>query len=83
MSNHSALQAAIRVSTGTALDYNGDWSALFDKDGIAAGSWNGRMLAWINAELLTSYTSLPEAQQAYAVAKGFTNWSSINTATGL
>jgi len=83
MSNHSGLQAAIRVSTSTTGPYNADWLALFAKDGTTGTTYNERMLAWINAELVASYTSLPAAQTAYAVAKGFTSWSAINTATGL
>jgi len=83
MSNHSGVQAALRASTSKALDYNGDWSAQFDKDAIAAGSFNGRMLAWLNAELVASHTDLAAAQNAYAKAAGFTNWSAMNTLTGL
>lgn len=81
MSNQSGVQAAIRASTGTAYDYNSDWSALFNASGISAGDWNGRMLAWINNSLGTSYASLPVAQQAYAVSQGFVNWSAMNTLT--
>jgi hypothetical protein len=79
MSNQSGVQAAVRAVTGTTLDYNGDWSALFDADGIAAGDWNGRMLAWINTTLGTSYTNLPGAMHAFAVDQGFTSWSAMNT----
>lgn len=74
-------QAAVRASTGTALDYNGDWSALFDQAGIAAGDWNGRMLAWINAQLSASYASVPTAMQAYAASQSAPNWSSMGTFT--
>lgn len=79
MTNQSDLQQSIRDITGTSLDYNGDWSALFDLDGIPAGDWNGRLLAWINFQLGTSYTNLPEAQNAYAVENGAMNWSALNT----
>lgn len=79
MTNQSGVQQAVRDITGTALDYNGDWSALFDQDGIPAGDWNGRLLAWINQTLGTSYTNLPGAMQAFAVEQGFRNWSSMNT----
>ena len=79
MTNQSGVQQAVRDTTGTALDYNGDWSALFDQDGIAAGDFNGRMLAWINQYLGASHTSLPAAQQAFAVEQGFANWSSMGT----
>ena len=79
MSNQSGVQAAVRAITGTTLDYNGDWSALFDADGIAAGDWNGRMLAWINQTLGTSYSGLPGAMNAFAVDQGFSSWSAMNT----
>lgn len=70
-------QQSVRDLTGTALDYNSDWSALFDDAGIAAGPWNGRLLAWINNTLGTSYAGLPAAQQAFAVSRGYANWSSM------
>lgn len=79
MTNQGGVQAAVRALTGTALDYNGDWSALFDADGIASGDWNGRLLNWINAKLSTSYTNLPAAMQAFAEDQGFDNWHSMNT----
>jgi len=79
MSNQGGVQQAIRDQTGTALDYNGDWSALFDQDGIAAGDWNGRLLAWINSTLGTSYTEINGAMQAFAVDQGFTSWGAMNT----
>jgi hypothetical protein len=79
MSNQSALQAAIRASTGTTHDMNGDWLALFASAGMSTGSFNERMLAWLNGELSASYTSLPAAQQAYAVAQGAARWSDLTT----
>jgi len=79
MTNQGGVQAAVREQTGTALDFNGDWHALFDADGIATGPFNGRMLLWINGQLSTSYASLPQAMQAFAVDQGFNNWSSMST----
>lgn len=81
MSNQGGVQAAIRASTGTTLDYNGDWHALFDADSIETGPFNERLLDWINFKMTASYTSLPEAMQAYAEDQGFNNWSSMNTLT--
>lgn len=81
MSNQGKVQASVRAITSTSLDYNGDWNALFSAAGITARTWNGRMLAWINGRLGTSYTSLPTAQQAFAVNQGYTNWSSMGTIT--
>lgn len=80
MSTNTELQqASIRALTGTTYDYNGDWSALFDLDGIPAGNWNGRMLAWINQQLVADYTDLPSAMNAFAVANGVENWNSLGT----
>lgn len=81
MSNQGGIQAALRLSTGKAIDYNGDWHAQFDLDGIPAGDFNGRMLQWINQTLGTSYADLPGAMQAFAVDQGFSNWSSMDTLT--
>ncbi len=81
MSNQGGIQAALRLSTGKALDYNGDWLALFDQDGVASGDFNGRMLAWINQTLGTSFSDLPGAQAAYAAEQGFSSWGAMDTLT--
>lgn len=77
--NQEGKHEAVRAITGTARSYNEDWHALFDDDGIAAGPFDSRMLAWINATLGTSYTNVNEAMQAFAVEQGFANWASMNT----
>ncbi len=77
--NQEGRQAGVRAITGTALTYNGDFEALFDHESIPAGTFNGRLLAWINARRSASFTSLPQAMAAYAAAHGFTRWSDINT----
>ena len=77
MSQQGLLQGSVRAVTGTALTWEGDWHALFDLDGIPAGTWNGRMLAWINDFLGTTYPDLPGAQAAMAAEAGASNWSSI------
>lgn len=77
--NQSDVQASIRAATGTALPFEGDWHALFDQASIATGPFDGRLLAWINAQLVASYTSLPTAQQALAASRGFANWSSMTS----
>lgn len=78
MTNQSGIHAAVRAITGTESTYESDWHALFDLDGIDAGPFDGRMLAWINGRLGTSYESLPVAQMAFAADQGFYNWSSMN-----
>ena len=81
MSNQSGVQAAIRASTGTAGTYTEDWHALWDDAAVAAGTFNERMLAWINGRLSSIYTNVNEAMQAYAEDQGFANWSSMDTLT--
>lgn len=75
--NQEARQLSIRDSTSTAGMLNEDWHALFDDAGVAAGTFNERMLAWINERLSASYASLPEAMQAFAADQGYSNWSSM------
>lgn len=77
--NQEGRQAAIRASTGTTGQAVEDWHALFDDAGIAAGSFNERMLAWINAELGTSYTNLNGAMWAYADNAGYDRWNAMAT----
>lgn len=80
MSNQSGRHAAINAILGiTGGTYEGSFHALFDDAGIATGPFNGRLLAWINDYLGTSYTDLPGAQHAYAVSLGFNDWNSLNT----
>ena len=81
MSNDGDRQAVLRTSTGKALDYNGDWLARFDSNlpsPIPAGDFNGRLLAFINTQLGTSYTEINGAKQAYAIAQSTTGAKSFN-----
>lgn len=79
--NQSDRQASVRAVTGTAWTYEGDWSALFDSASIPAGSFNGRLLAWINSTMSASYTELNGAMQAYAVSQGAASWNELGTFT--
>lgn len=92
MSNQGSVQQSVRDRHGQAgnRDWNGDWHELWDQEEIFAtddgtpeadripGSFNERMLKWINAELApATYTNLPGAMQAYAESLDFYNWSSM------
>ncbi|MGO4334963.1 hypothetical protein AB4037_08610 [Labrys sp. KB_33_2] len=79
MSNQALRQASVRAATGTAYDYNGDWSALFDLAGVPAYDWNGRLLAYINLKLGTPYTEINGAMAAFAIANGAPDWNSLGT----
>lgn len=78
MTNQGDRQASVRALTGTAFDYNGDWSALFDQEGYSSASFNERFLAWLNGRLGTTYSNLSCAMQAFAEANGFFNWDAVN-----
>lgn len=82
MANTSAQglrQGIARTATGTTLSYNGDFLALFTQAGITLeGGFNGRLLRYINLKLSTSFTNLPQAMAAMAVANPpATNFSSM------
>lgn len=77
MTNQSDKQASIRAITGTTGTYEGDWHALFTARGIAAGTFNQRLLGWINSKLAASYTELNSAMAALAAANSYTNWNSM------
>lgn len=70
-------QQSLRTVTGKAYDHNGDWIAKFQAASIASSDFNGMMIAWINAKLVTTYTTLNGAQAALAAA------NSANTFTGM
>ena len=76
--NQEAKQASIRTITGTTNTYNGDWLALFDAASIASGSFNGRMIAWLQGETGSSKTNINDLQAAYAELLGFDQWNSVN-----
>lgn len=84
--NQESLIEALRaVSSNTDdLGYTGEWLAVFDVDEIDPGTFNERMLSWLNAELVADededapYPTLMQAKEVYAQAAGFANWSSMN-----
>lgn len=79
--NQEGRQIAVRSNTSTTYDHNSDWHALFTSAGIAAGPWNARMIAWVNATLSTSYTNLNDAMNAFAIGKGYESFADMNDFT--
>lgn len=79
MSQQGLRQASVRAVTGSAETYEGDWHRLFDLAGIAEGTFNGRLLAWINLRLSAAYTEVNSAMQALADEFGAFNFSSLGT----
>lgn len=79
MSNQSLKQASVRAVTGTVLTFEGDWHALFDNDGIAAGTFNERFLLWLEGKTGVSGLTLDGQKAAFAVSEGVINWDSLGT----
>lgn len=75
----SLRQASIRTRTGKAQPFNGDWHDLFDRNGIAPGPYDGRLLRWCNLQMGTSYTDVSGAKTAYAKYLGWDRWGSIKS----
>jgi hypothetical protein len=84
MSNQEKRQQSVRAVTGTAYAYNDDWMALFTAAGITTGVYNERLLVWINTQLGSAYTTLPDAMKAFAVRQERASWDEMGTfSTGL
>jgi hypothetical protein len=78
MTNQSDRQADSRSFTSTSLTYEGDSLAYFDSQSVAAGDYNGRLLAWINQALGTSYTEINGAKTALANAGSAPTWDGLS-----
>lgn len=78
MTNQGDRQADARSSTGTSLTYEGDTLAYFDSQSVPAGDYNGRLLAWINQTLGTSYTEINGAKTALANNVSIPTWDGLN-----
>lgn len=83
MTNQESKQSAIRGITGTTLDYNGDWMALFTYESIGAGEFNGRFIAWLQTATSSASTDINDLKQLYASQNGFNNWEAVNTISAL
>lgn len=75
--SYELIQRLVRVETGTNGTYAEDWFARFTAAGFTTGTFNERMLAWINDTLGTSYTFLPDAMRAYAEYSNARTWGEI------
>lgn len=81
MSNQGKRQESVRAVTGTAYSYEGDWHALFSAAGIPNGTFNERLLPWINAQLSTSYVEINGAMNAFALSNGVASWNELGLFT--
>lgn len=81
MSNQSLKQTSIRVVTSTTGTLQEDWLALFTVRSIPAGTFNERMIGYLQGELSSSDTNLPALKQAFAVSQGDDNWDSMGSFT--
>lgn len=83
MTNQESLQSCIRAITGTALENNGDWLALFDIYNIPQGTFNERMAKWLQSSLNTTRDNINELKAQYAIYSGFNGWSELNCLSAL
>jgi hypothetical protein len=79
--NQEARQASVRGVTSTTGTYDEDWVALFTARSAPAGTYNERLLNYINTLLTTSHTNINDAKQALAADQGAGNFSSMGTFT--
>ena len=79
--NQSDRQASVRTYSGTSLNYEGDWLALFNLLGVADGDYNGRMIGFINQTLASTYPDLNGAQYAFAANSNAGSWNELGTFT--
>jgi len=79
LTNQSDRQASVRAITGTELTYEGDWHSLFDSIGLDGGTFNGRLLEYLNKKLGVTYTNLPSAMAAFAIDQGVSCWDELGT----
>jgi len=80
--NQGQKQASFRAISGKALDFNGDFIAAAEAEGITGGTYNEIMIKWLQFRLSSSETNLPALQQAFADSLGVYNWNSITTISG-
>lgn len=76
---HAAVCSGLSITTPNS--YNQDFMHMFAGAGFSNGTFNERLLRWINDKLSTSYDNINAAMTAYAVSKGPINWNSLNTIT--
>lgn len=79
MTNQGDLQESIRLITGSSYDYNSDWLALFDIYSISSGTFNERMIEWLQSALNSTETNINGLKQLYAESLGVDNWNGVYT----
>jgi hypothetical protein len=79
--SQSAKHASLLTKLGAGFEgygYEAAFMAYWDSLGtVAAGTFNERMLRWINIVLSATHNNLPSAMQAYAVNKSAFNWNAL------
>lgn len=79
--NQELRQVSIRAVTSTTGTLMEDWLALFTVRSIAAGTFNERMIGYLQGELPSAVVNLPELKQLFADDQSFDNWNAIGTFT--
>lgn len=81
--NQELRHISVRAQTATTGTYDEDWLALFDLDGVPSGTFDERMMMWLQDKLTTTESNLNNLMNEYAISKGFTNWSAMGLFTVL
>jgi hypothetical protein len=83
MTNQEGRHGVVRTATSTTENYNGDFNQLFDDTATvqAAGTFNERLLSYINVKLSASHTNINDAMQAFADNESRNDWDSMETFT--
>jgi len=77
--NQELRHISVRTVTGTTGTYLEDWMALFDTDGIAAGTFNERFLLWLEGKSGITGLTLNEQMTLFALSEGVFNWDALGT----
>ena len=69
---------SLEAVTGSSLGWNGDWMKYWDLLAVPTGTWDERMLKWINTILGTTYDEINGAMTAYAISRGATRFEAMS-----
>ena len=78
--NQELRHISVRTATGaTSGTYDENWIELFDLAGIPAGTFDERLIGYLQLKLSSSASNLPDLMAAFAQANGVQMWSELGT----
>ena len=76
--NQEGRHESFRAISGTSGNYNSDWLAAINADGITTSNINSAIIEWLQQRIPSTKTNINELQQEYAKSIGFNSWNDIN-----